>query len=141
MVRPRLDAYLWFNHDAAERSFVKATELDPDCAMCWWGAALVLGPHVNSGMDLANNANAWTRLQKALALSPRTTPREQAFIKRLVCALCGTPGLKIAKGTGRGLCQGCRKTREGIPEDPDAATLYAEAMRICSPGLLRQQAS
>src|SRR5690606_22686949 len=24
-----------FNHDAAERTFLKATELDPDCAMCW----------------------------------------------------------------------------------------------------------
>jgi hypothetical protein len=44
-----------FNHDAAERSFLKAAELDPDCAMCWWGAALVLGPHVNAGMDPANN--------------------------------------------------------------------------------------
>ena len=31
-----------FNHDAAERSFLRATELDPDCAMCWWGASLVL---------------------------------------------------------------------------------------------------
>ena len=37
-----------FNHDAAERSFLKAAELDPDCAMCWWGSALVLGPHVNA---------------------------------------------------------------------------------------------
>jgi hypothetical protein len=27
-----------FNHDAAERSFLRATELDPECAMCWWGA-------------------------------------------------------------------------------------------------------
>ena len=44
-----------FNHDAAERSYLKAAELDPDCAMCWWGAALVLGPHVNAGMDPANN--------------------------------------------------------------------------------------
>ena len=33
-----------FNHDAAERSFMKAAELDPGCAMCWWGASLVLGP-------------------------------------------------------------------------------------------------
>lgn len=39
-----------FNHQAAERSFLKAVELDPECAMCWWGAALVLGPHVNAGM-------------------------------------------------------------------------------------------
>ena len=54
-----------FNHDAAERSFLKATELDPECAICWWGAALVLGPHVNAGMDPADNAEAWSRLQRA----------------------------------------------------------------------------
>ena len=54
-----------FNHDAAERSFLKAAELDPDCAMCWWGASLVLGPHVNAAMDPANNPKAWDRLQRA----------------------------------------------------------------------------
>lgn len=27
-----------FNHDAAERSFLKALALDPQYAMCWWGA-------------------------------------------------------------------------------------------------------
>ncbi|RFF29489.1 hypothetical protein DZC52_12665 [Wenzhouxiangella sediminis] len=31
-----------FNHQAAERSFLQAVELDPQCALCWWGAALVL---------------------------------------------------------------------------------------------------
>src|SRR5688572_12955542 len=72
-----------FNHDGAERSFLRATELDPDCAMCWWGAALVLGPHVNAGMDPASNAEAWRRLQKAVALAPKATPREQAFIRAL----------------------------------------------------------
>src|SRR5690606_38698718 len=72
-----------FNHDAAERSFLKAAELDPDCAMCWWGAALVLGPHVNAGMDPAVNERAWERLQRAVALAPAATPREQAFIRAL----------------------------------------------------------
>ena len=28
-----------FNHDAAERSFLKAAQLDPDCAMAYWGLA------------------------------------------------------------------------------------------------------
>src|SRR5690606_39134167 len=56
-----------FNHDGAERSFLRATELDPECAMCWWGAALVLGPHVNAGMDPAMTAAAWDRLQRAQA--------------------------------------------------------------------------
>src|SRR5688572_31615156 len=68
-----------FNHDAAERSFLKATELDPDCAMCWWGAALVVGPHVNAGMDPNDNADAWSRLQRAQALAPQASERERAF--------------------------------------------------------------
>src|SRR5688572_21471348 len=68
-----------FNHDAAERSFLRATELDPDCAMCWWGAALVVGPHVNAGMDPNDNADAWSRLQRAQALAPQASERERAF--------------------------------------------------------------
>jgi tetratricopeptide (TPR) repeat protein len=27
-----------FNHDEAVRAFAKAIELDPACAMCYWGA-------------------------------------------------------------------------------------------------------
>jgi ribosomal protein L19 len=73
-----------FNHDAAERSFLKAAELDPDCAMCWWGSALVLGPHVNSGMEPANNPKAWDRLQRAQAAAGDATEKEQAFIRALI---------------------------------------------------------
>jgi len=29
--------FLWaFNHDEATRSFAKAAQLDPQCAMCYW---------------------------------------------------------------------------------------------------------
>ncbi len=93
-----------FNHDAAERSFLKAAELDPDCAMCWWGAALVLGPHVNATMDPANNAKAWDRLQRAQAAADEATEKEQAFIKALSAryaaeAAGGPPAAR------RGLCR------------------------------------
>jgi len=121
-----------FNHDAAERSFIKATELDPDCAMCWWGSALVLGPHVNSGMDPANNANAWTRLQKAVALSPRTTPREQAFIKALSARYAEHPP-ENRKALDAAYAKAAGKLAKEFPEDPDAATLYAEAMMDLQP--------
>src|SRR5258708_7971533 len=40
---------LWaFNHDEAARSFVRAAQLDADCAACWWGASLALGPNYNT---------------------------------------------------------------------------------------------
>ena len=32
---------LWaFNHDESSRSFAKAAQIDPGCAMCLWGVAL-----------------------------------------------------------------------------------------------------
>ena len=39
-----------FNHAEARRAFQEAQRLDPSCAMCFWGEALVLGPNINSGM-------------------------------------------------------------------------------------------
>ena len=40
-----------FNHDEAIASFKEGARLDPDCAMCWWGVALALGPNINLPMD------------------------------------------------------------------------------------------
>ena len=36
-----------FNHAEAIRSFTRATQLDPKCAICWWGIAYAAGPHYN----------------------------------------------------------------------------------------------
>lgn len=36
-----------FNHESAVRSFQRATQLDPELAMGYWGAALALGPNIN----------------------------------------------------------------------------------------------
>ena len=40
-----------FNHQEAQRAFRKAQQLDPACAMCYWGEAYVLGPNINVPMD------------------------------------------------------------------------------------------
>ncbi len=36
-----------FNHDEAIRSFSRAAQLDPQCAMAYWGVALCEGPNYN----------------------------------------------------------------------------------------------
>jgi len=121
-----------FNHDAAERTYLKATELDPDCAMCWWGAALVLGPHVNSGMDPANNQKAWQRLQRAIELAPRASEREQAFIRALSARYAENPpddrrplDEAYAQATGQLVAE--------RPDDLDAAAFHAEALMDLQP--------
>ena len=121
-----------FNHDAAERTFLKATELDPECAMCWWGAALVLGPHVNSGMDPTNNQKAWQRLQRAIELAPRASEREQAFIRALTARYAQNPpddrrplDEAYAQATGQLVAE--------RPDDLDAAAFHAEALMDLQP--------
>ncbi|MBB6599739.1 hypothetical protein [Luteimonas sp. MC1825] len=121
-----------FNHDAAERAFLKATELDPACAMCWWGASLVLGPHVNAAMDPADNADAWSRLQRARELGPSATAREQAFIEALAARYAAQPPENrrpldeaYAKATGTLVKQ--------RPDDLDAAVLHAESLMDLQP--------
>src|SRR5436189_5243675 len=80
-----------FNHGEAIRSFNEAARLDSNCAMCYWGAAYAYGPHVNAGMDSANGVAAYTAVRKALALGPRASPREQAFIRALVSRYAPAP--------------------------------------------------
>ena len=53
-----------FNHDEAVRSFERAVQLDPACAMCHWGVAYALGPNINLPMD-AKTGTAGARGQPA----------------------------------------------------------------------------
>ena len=53
-----------FNHAEARRAFRKAQRLDPTCAMCFVGEALVLGPNINVPMDPEANAPAIAALRK-----------------------------------------------------------------------------
>jgi len=121
-----------FNHDAAERSFLKATELDPDCAMCWWGAALVVGPHVNAGMDPNDNADAWSRLQRAQALAPQASERERAFIQALGARYAQNPPAD-RRPLDEAYAAATRALVQQRPDDLDAAVFHAEAMMDLQP--------
>ena len=121
-----------FNHDAAERSFVRATELDPDCAMCWWGASLVLGPHVNAAMDPADNADAWQRLQRARALAPAASESEQAFIEALSARYAEHPP-QDRRALDEAYAAAARALVGKRPDDLDAAVFLAEALMDLQP--------
>ena len=126
-------ALTWgFNHDAAERSFLKAAELDPGCAMCWWGASLVLGPHVNATMDPADHADAWNRLQRARELAPNASAREQAFIEALAARYAEQPP-EDRRALDQAYAEATRRLVRLRPDDLDAAVLHAEALMDLQP--------
>ncbi len=121
-----------FNHDAAERSFLKSAELDPDCAMCWWGASLVLGPHVNAKMDPANNAKAWDRLQRAKAAADDASEKEQAFIKALSARYAAEPP-EDRRPLDEAYAAAMKELASKYPDDLDVITLHAESMMDLQP--------
>jgi len=123
---------LWaFNHDESSRSFARAAQLDPSCAMCFWGVALTVGPNYNLPMMAEPRAKvAWQALQQANANAPRATPVEQALIAALGARY---PDAKPLDPSNEGpVLSAYAKAMQGIaqafPEDSDVQTLTAEAL-------------
>src|SRR5262245_61670811 len=121
-----------FNHSEAQRVFRKAQKLDPDCAMCFWGEALVLGPNINLPMQEDAVAPAFAAAEKARTLAPNATPREQALI-----AAVSTRYAKDAKADRVPLdaayASAMEKVATQFPDDNEIAVLYAESVMDLSP--------
>jgi tetratricopeptide (TPR) repeat protein len=121
-----------FNHGEAQRAFRVAQKLDPDCAMCFWGEALVLGPNINLPMQEDAIAPAFAAVQKAKALAAKAGPREQALIAALVLRYSSDP--KVARAPfDAAYAAEMAKVAAQFPDDDEIATLYAEAVMDLSP--------
>src|SRR5262245_18358260 len=66
-----------FNHAEAIRSFWATAQIDPDCAIAYWGIAYAYGPNINMPMDEKAVPKAWEALQKAISLRAKASPVEQ----------------------------------------------------------------
>jgi tetratricopeptide (TPR) repeat protein len=122
-----------FNHDEAIRSFTRATELDPDCAMAWWGIALCQGPNYNDPiMTEQRSTAAWEALQKALARLDNTTPAERALIEALARRYAN-PWPEDRTGLEAAYAEAMAEVWAAYPNDSDVGTLYAEAMMLKRP--------
>ncbi|NET33377.1 MAG: tetratricopeptide repeat protein [Cyanothece sp. SIO1E1] len=121
-----------FNHAEAERSFRAAARLDPDCAMCYWGVAYVLGPNTNAAMPEEAVPKAYAAIQTALDLADQASEPEQAYIQALAQRYVLEP---IADRTELDLAyaNAMRELVRRYPEDLDAATMLAEALMNTTP--------
>ncbi|MFP2898196.1 hypothetical protein [Corallococcus sp. 4LFB] len=124
-----------FNHDEAARSFARAAQLDPSCAMCFWGTALVLGPNYNVPMLPDRAATAWSALQRAQALAPSASPVEQALIGALSRRYGGpeprTP--EQMKPFSQAYANAMRDVAKRFPDDMDVQVLFAESLMDVNP--------
>src|SRR5215510_11359907 len=121
-----------FNHGEAQRAFRKAQKLDPSCAMCFWGEALVLGPNINLPMQGDAVGPAFTAAQVALALSSNANQREQALIAALATRYTQDPKADRTP-LDAAYAAAMEKVAADFPDDNEIALLYAEALMDLSP--------
>jgi tetratricopeptide (TPR) repeat protein len=116
-----------FNHFEAVRSFEMAVRHDEGCAMCYWGVALAHGPHINAPMMPEAVGPAYEALERALALAPEASEREQAYIEALSHRYEADPP-EDRSDLDRAYADAMRGLVAQYPDDLDAATLFAEAL-------------
>jgi tetratricopeptide (TPR) repeat protein len=122
-----------FNHRAAIRAFQQAAEIDPECAMAHWGAALACGPHINSIAVPPPAAElAWKELGLAQKTSGNASPVERALIGALAKRYAN-PQPEDRSGLDRAYADAMREVWKKYPKDADVGALFAEAMMNLRP--------
>jgi len=121
-----------FNHAEAMRSFREAARLDPSCAMCYWGEALVLGPNINAPMNASVVPQAYALVQKALAQSGTATPKEQALIQALA-ARYAEHVVPDRRHLDQAYADAMRIVANQFPDNAVIGSLFAEALMDLHP--------
>lgn len=115
-----------FNHAEAVKSYKRAQEIDPECAMCYWAESLALGPNINAPMDDEAVAPAYAALQKAMSLRDKASEKEQALINALHYRYEPQPIEDRAK-LDNAFADAMDEVAKKYPEDDLINTLAAEA--------------
>ena len=121
-----------FNHEAAIKSLTRAFELDPDLAMAQWGIGYALGPNINNAMDPKAHKAAYEAVQKAIALKPKASLAERAYIDALSKRYSANADADVAP-LQVAYKDAMRDVVLRFPNDDDAAVLYAESLMDLNP--------
>ncbi|MDA0832156.1 MAG: hypothetical protein O2955_00310 [Planctomycetota bacterium] len=137
------DAQKWFdqgiqllygyNHDEAIRSFEKAAELDPSCAMAWWGSAYARGLHINNPeMGEEQSRLAYEAAQRAMESLNDESPVERALVKA-VSQRYAIPVPKDRSLLDQKYADAMEDAWHQFPGDPDVGALFAESLMNLQP--------
>ncbi len=127
-----------FNHAESARSFRGAQTLDPDCAMCFWGEALALGPNINVTSDgkvvMADDERiaAHKAISRAIELKAGVSEKERDYIDALAVRYNGDPATP-REPLDQAYMNAMRALHQKYPDDDDAASLFAESVMNTMP--------
>ena len=121
-----------FNHAEAARAFRAAQQLDPQCAMCFWGEALVLGPNINAPMFPDAVAPAVAAAQNAVVRSSAASDMEKALIAAIARRYSADAKVERAaldKAYAESMAEAAAKFRS----DDTIQVLFAQSLMDLSP--------
>ena len=122
-----------FNHDEAIRSFKKASEIDPTCAMAFWGIGYAKGPHINNPVVSKENEKA---AYEAVAIAKQHMANGTEAEKDLIGALATRykwPQPEDRGALDQAFASAMQEVSEAHPGDTDAAAIHAEALMDLHP--------
>lgn len=122
-----------FNHDEAVRAFRRAAEIDPDCAMAYWGVALASGVNYNNPSFPPEKAKgAFQAARTAREKSRPESGANRALIEALVRRYADPPPAD-PKALETAYSAAMKAAWERFPDDADVGALYAESLMNLRP--------
>jgi tetratricopeptide (TPR) repeat protein len=131
-------AYGFGRMDAAH-SFRAAQLHDPDCAMCYWGEAWMLGPYQNNPAGVGSLERAHDASREALDRIEGTRSWEAALIRAMADRYPPPANGGEATGPGRvevnayAYADAMAEAARAHPDDLDVRVVYAESLMALRP--------
>ncbi len=122
-----------FNHDEAIRTFRKAAEVDPDCAMAWWGIGYAYGLHINNPVMTEEQSRlAHEATQEAVKRRHFAAPVEQVLIDALAKRY-EWPAPENRRPLDEAYAAAMEQAWKKYPNDADVGALFAESLMNLQP--------
>ena len=115
-----------FNHGEAIKAFKKAQEVDPDCAMCYWGEAFAHGPNINAPMTDDAVAPAYAAYRRAFDARENASEKEKALINAIGYRYSSAPVRDRSK-LDNAFADAMDEVAKTYPDDDFIAAVAAEA--------------
>ena len=133
-----------YNHDEAVACYRRALDADPECAMAWWGVAYAAGPNYNKPWEAFDEEDAARSLETAHEAAARAKQCAARGATEAERALVGALDLRYpSRSPAPDMCPwndeyagAMRAVYARHGDDPDVATLFAEAIMNRTPWAL-----
>jgi tetratricopeptide (TPR) repeat protein len=127
-----ISMYYSFHSIEAIASFEKATRLDPNCAMAWYGKSLAMGPTINYPNGYAPPTGAYEASQKSKQLMADCSPVEKELITAMQQRYSSDTSISV-KQLRVNYANAMKQAYIKYPGNVEVVTLYADALLLLHP--------